>query len=135
MLSWLQQNDVVIGWLVVASGAMFILTLLMVPAVIIYLPADYFSHNKKRHPVLSDRHPLIQLPLLLIKNIIGLILVLAGIMMLVLPGQGIVTLLAGLVLIDFPGKYRAERWVVERKVVLHAINWIRTRAGKEELQL
>jgi putative transmembrane protein PGPGW len=71
--------------------------------------------------------------LLIVKNTIGIILIVAGIIMLALPGQGILTMLVGLVLIDFPGKYQAERWVVERKFILQSINWIRSKAGKPGL--
>jgi hypothetical protein len=61
------------------------------------------------------------------------ILIATGILLLVLPGQGILTLLVGLVLLDFPGKYQAERWIVERKYILQSINWIRVKAGEEKL--
>ncbi len=69
----------------------------------------------------------------MLKNTVGLVLVVAGLVMLVLPGQGILTMLAGIVLIDFPGKYQMERWAVERPAVLRAINWTRKKAGKDEL--
>jgi hypothetical protein len=53
--------------------------------------------------------------------------------MLVLPGQGLLTIIIGLVLMEFPGKYHAERWVINRPAVLAAINWIRLKAGKPKL--
>ena len=135
MPDWLLNNEMLVWWLLLGSVATFVVTLVLVPAVIAYLPADYFKHRNRRHALLSERHPLIAVPLALIKNALGLILIIAGLLMLVLPGQGIITLLAGMVLLDFPGKYRAERWVIERKVVLQAINWIRAKAGRGPLQL
>jgi len=57
----------------------------------------------------------------------------AGIIMLVLPGQGIFTILIGIMLLNFPGKYRLERWIVARRPVLRSINWLRRRAGRAPL--
>ena len=69
------------------------------------------------------------------KNVLGAIFVVAGLIMLVLPGQGIFTILIGIMLLDFPGKYRLERWIVARRPVLQSINWLRQRAGRAALVL
>ncbi len=53
--------------------------------------------------------------------------------MLALPGQGVLTIIIGLVLMEFPGKYHAERLVINRPSVLAAINWIRVKAEKPKL--
>jgi len=58
---------------------------------------------------------------------------LAGIAMLVLPGQGILAILGGIELMDFPGKYRLERWIVSRPAVLRSVNWLRRRMGRPPL--
>jgi hypothetical protein len=34
---------------------------------------------------------------------------------------------------DFPGKFHVERWIVTRKPVFQAINWLRRRAGQAPL--
>jgi len=57
----------------------------------------------------------------------------AGIVMLVLPGQGILTIVIGLMLSNFPGKYRLERWLVMRPRVLRTINWLRQRSKRNPL--
>ena len=64
------------------------------------------------------------------KNLFGLLLIAAGIVMLVLPGQGLLTILAGLMVMNFPGKYRLELWLVGHKSIARSINWIRCRANK-----
>jgi len=69
------------------------------------------------------------------KNILGLVLVAAGVVMLFLPGQGLLTIFLGIVLMNFPGKYRLERYIVSRGPVLRGVNWIRRRAGVEELRV
>jgi len=68
--------------------------------------------------------------LLIGKNLLGCVIIVAGIVMLVLPGQGILTILAGIMLLDFPGKYRLLRWIVARPQVLRTLNWLRRRAGR-----
>ena len=81
----------------------------------------------------SSRHPVLHILILAIKNLVGALLIFSGILMLVLPGQGLLTIIIGLILKEFPGKYSIERWLVNRHSVLLAINWIRVKAGKPEL--
>jgi hypothetical protein len=70
-----------------------------------------------------------------VKNAVGVLFIVLGIAMLVLPGQGILTLLIGIMLTNFPGKYRLERRVVTSKPILRNINKLRVRAGHEPLQV
>ncbi len=69
------------------------------------------------------------------KNLLGYIFVVAGTLMLVLPGQGLLTILVGIMFLNFRGKYELERWIVSRQPVLGSINWIRRRAGRAPLVL
>lgn len=64
------------------------------------------------------------------KILIGVFLLLCGIAMLVLPGQGLLTILIGLSLIPFPGKHKLEQTILSRKSVRSSLNWIRTKAKK-----
>ena len=66
-----------------------------------------------------------------VKIVLGMMLLLAGIAMLVLPGQGIITILVGLSLIPFPGKRRLELFLLSRKTVRSSLNWIRIKANKD----
>jgi len=59
----------------------------------------------------------------------------AGIAMLVLPGQGVLTIVIGIMLLDFPGKYRFERSLAARRPVLRSINWLRRRANRPLLHV
>jgi hypothetical protein len=68
-----------------------------------------------------------------LKNALGIVLVVAGLVMLIVPGQGLLTIAVGLMLIDFPGKYRLERWLATRRPVWRSINWLRKRAGRAPL--
>ena len=68
-----------------------------------------------------------------LKNLVGGILLLGGIAMLVLPGQGLLTMLIGVSLMDFPGKRAIERKLVSRPLILQAINRVRQRFDRPPL--
>ena len=90
---------------------------------------QYFGYMPKVY------HPVLRVLFLIVKNVCGIVLVLMGVAMLVLPGQGILAILIGLLFLDFPGKFAMERWLVERRPVIHAINWLRAKAHREPLDL
>src|SRR5439155_1676482 len=81
----------------------------------------------ERHPRLwlNDRHPVLRGLGLSVKNLLGVLFVLAGIAMLVLPGQGLLTMLIGLSFLDFPGKRDQERKIISVPMVLQTINRLR----------
>ncbi|MBM4375895.1 MAG: hypothetical protein FJ095_12480 [Deltaproteobacteria bacterium] len=66
---------------------------------------------------------------LLAKNLLGLVLLAAGVVMALpgVPGQGLLTLLVGIFLLDVPGKRRFERALLRRGHLLTTINRIRAR--------
>jgi hypothetical protein len=66
--------------------------------------------------------------------LLGLVLVLAGVAMLVLPGQGVLTLLIGVVLLEFPGKQWLLRRIAGQPRVLGALNAVRERRGVPPLE-
>lgn len=105
------------------------------PWIVVRLPDDYFV-KEKRVPLLTKTvgSPL-SILFLILKNCLAVILLLAGIVMLVTPGQGLLTILIGVLMLDFPGKYRVERWMVRIKPVLTSINWLRRRKAKNELKI
>lgn len=122
-------------WLGVASVVMFAGTLMVIPWLVARIRPDYFLHPQPPPSTWLGRHPLLRLVLLLLKNLLGVVLIVAGLAMLVLPGQGILTLLFGLMLLNFPGKRRFEFWLVRQKGVLKSINWIRKKAKQPPLRV
>ena len=133
MFEWFYNNETLSWWLLSISVVSFFFTLVAVPIILMRIPHDYFSYPSRHRIPWRNRNRFWRLPLLLAKNLSGVIFIILGTIMLVLPGQGLLTILIGLVLLDFPGKYRVERWVVNQKAVLRSINWIRLKAGKGEL--
>lgn len=129
MIEWIQSNDTIVWWMVASSAFMFVASLILVPMLVVRIPADYFTHRKRHHKRPEKYPPVIRIIVLIIKNILGAVLVMVGVLMLVLPGQGLFTMFIGVMMMNFPGKYRLERWIVERGPVLKSINWLRARAG------
>ena len=84
---------------------------------------------------LEGRHPVIRWTGLILKNIIGVLLVLAGIAMLFLPGQGLLTVIIGIMMLNFPGKRALELRLIRLPGVLRAVNALRARAKHPPLQL
>ena len=117
--------------LIMFSVIAFVGTLIAIPAILIRLPPDYFK-NHHHKPWFANHHPVIRTLGLLIKNIAGIIFLLAGIAMLFLPGQGLLTMLLGILFIDFPGKHRLEQKLIQHPQVLKAINAFREKAGKPQ---
>ncbi len=117
-------------WLVALSG-LSVASLLLMAAfgtrVIARLPADHFRAERAATP--SRLLPW------LVRNLVGALLVLAGVAMLLLPGQGLLTMLAGLLLMDFPGKRNLERRLLRVPQLRRSVDWLRKRAEQPPLEL
>jgi hypothetical protein len=109
------------------SLAMLVTTLVAFPFVIARLPARYFAERSRPAP--RSRHMLVHWVFMVFKNLLGLTLAIAGVLLLFLPGQGLLTLIVGLAIMNYPGKFEIERWLVRRPRVLRALNWLRRRFG------
>lgn len=130
MLDWLTANETLLAWLAVTSVVTLVFSVVAVPWLVVRIPPDYFADERPPEMPWADRHPLVRFALHAGKNLLGAVLVIAGVAMLVLPGQGVLTIVVGIVLLDFPGKRAFERRVVRVPAVLGAINWLRRRSGR-----
>lgn len=133
MIEWIQANEALVWSLSIASVVTFLATLVLGPLMVVWAPHDYFTHQRRRATVLTTRHPLVRMLVLVVRNTLGLVLLVAGVLMLVLPGQGLLTIVAAIIVADFPGKYRLERWIVSHRSIRNAIDWLRRRAGRRPL--
>ncbi|MCB1837239.1 MAG: hypothetical protein KDH99_06415 [Alcanivoracaceae bacterium] len=118
-------------WLTAAGALMAILSMVAIPWLVVRIPDDYFSTPGRPE---VQRGPLAW-TIWLLRNTLATVLVIAGVIMLVLPGQGILTILVGIACSTFPGKYRLERRLVRRPKVLAALNWIRRHYDKPPLDV
>jgi hypothetical protein len=135
MFAWLYAHETLLWWLSAVSALMFVGSLLAVPWLAANIPADYFLHRHALFSLHETAHPLLRGLVVALKNLLGIVLLLMGIAMLVLPGQGILTIVIGLLFLDFPGKFSLERRVIKIQSVHRAINWMREKNGKPPLNL
>lgn len=113
----------------------FVVSLGAVAVVVVRLPADYFC--RVHVSLLAEKHSIVRWAGLIVKNVVGALLVLLGLLLSLpgIPGQGLLTILIGVMLLNFPGKRRLERRLVSLPRVLAAINALRARFGKPALLL
>ena len=137
IISWSSMNSDLLFLLGSLSIFILIISVFMMVLIISFLPEDYFKSENRNliSSVKNSRYPLLKLLVLITKNFFGVLLLLSGILMLVLPGQGILTIITGLVFIDYPGKYKFERKLLRQKGVIKSINWIRSRLSKPSLKV
>lgn len=110
---------------IIASYALIVLGM-------IKIPADYFS-SSYRKKVNLNAHFSIKWGALIIKNLVGFLLIIAGIIMIFTPGPGVPTILLGLIMMDIPGKRPLEAKLIQRPMVLSAVNDLRARYNKPPL--
>ena len=133
ILTWIEGHPGLSLGLAGLSVVTFVGSLLALPVLVARLPVDYFTDPRRHRNRLRQDRPLFYVALRGLKNLVGWALILSGILMLVLPGQGLLTILIGLILIDFPGKYALERRLASNPRILGAINWLRRRSGRDPL--
>lgn len=108
----------------------FFVSLVALPMIIARMPVDYFLETT---PGFLQALPLLpHICLLVLKNIVGVLLIVAGIIMLFIPGQGLLTIIAGVAAMNFPGKKRLERILLRVKRIRRALNWVRRKKGLTE---
>ncbi len=133
LFEYIQGNDTLLWTLGLVSLVTFFASLLIIPWLVVRIPVDYFAARKRHLLLVADHHLVIRWFLLMIKNLAGVVFIILGIAMLVLPGQGLLTILLGIIFLNFPGKYRLERWFIRLGPVHHAVDWLRRRAGRKPL--
>ncbi len=125
MIEWAKDHEEFFKWLTIGSAVMFVVSIVVAGFVIVRLPEDYITR---------DEAPKSNLAVRILKNVVGWPLILAGLAMLVLPGQGMLIVLVGVMLADFPGKLRLQHWIITRKKILKTINWLRKKFSKPPLE-
>lgn len=126
--TFLTNHGDIITWLGIISAICFFASLALIPWIICRLEANHFLHlHAHAH---SNKHPLAFVHLRLLRYLLGAILLVAGVLMLFLPGQGLLTMILGLSLLDFPGKQQAVDKLLQIPSIQKALNWIRTKGRK-----
>ncbi len=131
----LLHNKEFLIWLSIASAVMFVGSLILIPILCVKMQPDHFMPHRDDQRSFAGRHPAIRWAGLILKNVTGVILVLAGIAMLFLPGQGLLTIIMGLMMLNFPGKRSLELKLIRLPGILRGINALRARSNHPPLQL
>ena len=134
-LDWIAAHPFVTGAALVVSLALALIYGAVIYVAIGRMRPDYFVRDETSSSAWRQRYPLLGVVALLLKNVFGVVLVLMGLAMLVLPGQGVLTLLIGIGLLDFPGKRNLEKKIVRTPAVRKTMDAIRRRAGQPPLVL
>lgn len=123
--TWLAQHSGAIAAIGLISFLLLVASILATPWVLAKLPANYFSKPPSIKPLSVGR-----LIVSVLKTILGIIMIFAGMVMMVTPGPGLVCLVLGLVLCEFPGKHSLLRHVIRQPIVFSTLNWLRKKASK-----
>ena len=133
-IQWfIDRPEVLIG-MGISSIFIFLISIIGISWFVAQIPEDYFLPLKRQPSKWQKQKPILRFAAIIGKNIIGLSLIIGGLLMLVLPGQGLLTIVTGLLLVNYPGKYKLEQKLVSMPSIFKALNWIRFKAKKPPLQ-
>ncbi len=121
-----------IFWISLVSLTIFIISILSIRWLVLLIPENYFK--EKKNSIFKEEYFFYWIAFKFIKNSLGYLLIIGGILMLVLPGQGILTIFIGMILSDYPGKYHIEKKIIQSSIILRTINSIRKKSGKKSLK-
>ncbi len=132
MIEFIHEHQLLLFWLAIIG---FIGSLIVIPWILIKIPSDYFLKDKRKKCPWGNCSPIIRSIILILKNILGVILILSGLIMLFTPGQGVITIIGGIILMDFPYKYNILRRIIKQPKVLSSINELRMKAKQTPLKV
>jgi len=124
-----------VWWVTGLSVVIVAAGLLGAAVAVVRMPSDYFVRRQPSPPG-GSANAMIRLLRTLLRNVVGIVLVLVGLILSLplIPGPGLLLVLIGLSLTDFPGKRRLELWIVRTPAVLRPLNRLRTAFGRPPLQ-
>ena len=121
---FIHAHATMLAWVGGITTALSILGILAVPKVLCLLPEDYFL--KLGSPPSQTHLPTKRILL----NLAGLLIVGIGIVLCLVPGQGLLTILLGLLVMHFPGKEKLILRLVCRPSCGKALNCIRKKGSR-----
>ncbi|MCX7640380.1 MAG: hypothetical protein N2Z23_08065 [Pyrinomonadaceae bacterium] len=140
-MNWLWSFFQEFSWEEVLIGVgLFMLSLIIsftaIVLVVVKIPENYFSSHYQQE-FMTDSPFFVRWGAVILKNLLGIFLILLGILLSLpgIPGQGLLTILLGLIMLDIPGKRPIEAKIINRPSIKAAINKLRARFGKPPLIL
>ena len=136
MFEWIHEHAAfVLTTLGIVGVVTFVGSLVALPIIVAKIPAGYFLPKPQSVLPWRSERPVRNSILVIARNTLGVMLVIGGIAMLILPGQGLLTIAIGLLLIDFPRKRALAAWILSWKPIHQGINWLREKAKEPPLLL
>ena len=133
MLTWISLHSTLLfAGLGILGILTFVGSLIALPILIAKLPADHFVTERAAQLPWKSAHPTRDTVLRIGRNLLGFMLVLGGVAMLFLPGQGLLTIAIGLLMMDLPKKRAFQAWVLSWRPVHRGMNWLRRKANQPE---
>jgi len=102
------------------SVGTLVVSVLIAGWLLVRIPADYFKEEARRKKKDGLWKKILKNGLGVLLVAVGLVLSLPGV-----PGQGLLMVLAGLMIMDIPGKYRIERKILSLKPIRRTANRLR----------
>ena len=131
MFDFLHSHETLFFWLTIIGILGLLGSVILIPWILIQLPSDYFHEKERKKCPWGNCPAILRTIVIILKNIIGVILLISGFIMLFIPGQGLLTMIVGIVLMDFPYKYKLLRWAIDHPKILSTINALREKANKD----
>ena len=134
---WLLEHKEWLYGFGVFSAVTTVIGIVIIPMLIAKMAPDYFLDKRVDEASLKYQHPVLRILGIILKNLLGVILILFGVV-LCFPGvlgQGILTILIGLMIMDFRGKRKLEIWLIRLGPVNRSVNWIRKKKNQPPLVL
>jgi hypothetical protein len=125
MITWTQ-----IVWSIGLSAIILLVVTISGGLTVVYLPEDYFVSQPRKK---LGRSAVLQWSFLVVRNLVGVALIVLGVLMLVLPGPGVLTIGIGLVMLSFPGKRNLVASLIRRFRATGSLNRFRTWFGRPPL--
>lgn len=131
MLQILVNNsEYLLSLLAGLSVITFFVSIFCIPLIIARLPRDYFKNPQDVVAKQYTPASIAKVIFFFLRNIIGFLLLTAGIAMLFLPGQGIITMIVGIGVMSFPYKQYLLYRITRPASIQTTMNWIRKKTGK-----
>lgn len=128
------HNSIMLWAMGIFSILIFILTMILIPILVLRIPENYFVKEDPPPSESWNISVVLRVFFLITKNLLGIIFLIAGLIMLLTPGQGILTIFIGILLTNFPGKRTIERKIISKPKILKTINWVRKKAKHRPLK-
>ncbi|MBN2569117.1 MAG: hypothetical protein JXB42_06770 [Deltaproteobacteria bacterium] len=135
IMDWLKAHSGLMWILSVISLVVFLGTLAIIPYFIVRIPEDYLVRERSEDITGATKKRTMRFLCMILKNLLGILLVITGFFMFFIPGQGVITMVIGIMLMNFPGKRSMSTAIIRQPTILKSLNWTRAKALRPPLIL